>query len=315
MVVEMAVFKLPQTGQKTMPFAILFGTMLCFWKLNRNSELVVMRAAGISVWQFLIPVLACAVLIAGIKVMAVNPAAAVMIGEFEKLEAKFLRGRASLMATTSNGVWLRQVDETGPVVIHAPSSKLSENRLELAPVTVLYYAGQDKFASRVDADRALLESGQWVLSNARINAVGKPPRVEKEFRIKTDLTIDRIQESFSSPSSVSFWDMPAFIGALDATGFSTLAHRLHYHSLLAEPLLYAAMVLVAAIFSLRHNRRSGALIAVAGGVVTGFVLFFLSDLVLALGYSTNLPTLLAAWTPACASTLLALAALMHLEDG
>ena len=54
---------------------------------------------------------------------------------------------------------------------------------------------------------------------------------------------------------------------------------------------------------------AASLIAVAGGVVTGFVLFFLSDLVLALGYSTNLPTILAAWTPACASTLLALAAL------
>ena len=135
------------------------------------------------------------------------------------------------------------------------------------------------------------------------------------YTFKTDLTVARIQDSFSSPSTVSFWELPRFIAALEATGFSALGHRLHWHSLVAEPMLYVAMILIAAVFSLRHNRRRGVLFAVAGGIATGFVLFFLSDLVLALAHSTRLPPLIAAWAPPLASALIGLAALMHAEDG
>jgi lipopolysaccharide export system permease protein len=59
----------------------------------------------------------------------------------------------------------------------------------------------------------------------------------------------------------------------------------------------------------------GVLLAVAGGIGAGFLLFFLSDLVLALAHSTHLPPMLAAWAPVLASTMIGLAVLIHVEDG
>ena len=58
MLLQMAALKLPHTAQDVMPFAILFGTMLVFWRLTRSNELVAARAAGVSVWGFLTPALA-----------------------------------------------------------------------------------------------------------------------------------------------------------------------------------------------------------------------------------------------------------------
>ena len=55
LLLEMAALKLPHMAQEIMPFAILFGTMMAFWRLTRSNELVVARAAGVSVWQFLTP--------------------------------------------------------------------------------------------------------------------------------------------------------------------------------------------------------------------------------------------------------------------
>ncbi|MFH7813317.1 LptF/LptG family permease, partial [Acetobacter lovaniensis] len=66
-------YKLPLTAQKTLPFAVLFGAMYSFWRLNRNSELVALRASGVSVWQFLLPPLGAAILLGAIKVAAINP--------------------------------------------------------------------------------------------------------------------------------------------------------------------------------------------------------------------------------------------------
>jgi lipopolysaccharide export system permease protein len=314
-VLGMAFYKLPLTAQKTLPFAVLFGAMYSFWRLNRNSELVALRASGVSVWQFLLPPLGAAMLLAAVKVAAINPLGAIMTGQYEQLENRYLRLRSNLMAATSSGVWLRQVDASGQSVIHAVSSRVGRNELELKQVMVLLYKGEDEFAGRIDAESAALEPGQWKLVKARLSEPEKTVRTLPVYTFKTDLTVERIQDSFSSPSTVSFWELPRFIRSLEATGFSALSHRLHWHSLLAEPLLYCAMILIAAIFSLRHTRLRGVLFAVAGGIATGFVLFFLSDLVLALAHSTRLPPMLAAWAPALASSMIGLAVLIHVEDG
>src|SRR5262249_34346327 len=52
---EMAALKQPRMWQQIMPFAILFGAMLSFWRMTRSNELVVARSTGVSVWQFLAP--------------------------------------------------------------------------------------------------------------------------------------------------------------------------------------------------------------------------------------------------------------------
>src|ERR1043166_572508 len=69
---EMAALKQPDMMQQVMPFAILFGTMMAFWRLTRSHELVVARAAGISVWQFLAPPLAGAFLLGAMVVTLFN---------------------------------------------------------------------------------------------------------------------------------------------------------------------------------------------------------------------------------------------------
>ena len=73
MVMEMAVLKLPHMGQQLFPFAILFGGMAAFWRLTRNHELVVSRAAGVSAWQFMLPVLALAFLLGAAKSLCLIP--------------------------------------------------------------------------------------------------------------------------------------------------------------------------------------------------------------------------------------------------
>ena len=88
---EMAALKLPDTAQEVLPFAILFGTMLAFWRLTRNNELVIARAAGVSVWQFLTPAVLVALLVGIIAVTVFNPIASFTQAAYEKLESRVLR--------------------------------------------------------------------------------------------------------------------------------------------------------------------------------------------------------------------------------
>ncbi|MDA1088890.1 MAG: LPS export ABC transporter permease LptG [Proteobacteria bacterium] len=315
LVMEMALLKLPHMAQQTFPFAILFGGMMAFWRLTRTQELVITRAAGVSVWQFLLPVLGISFLLGLFQIGILNPLASTTITRYERLEAVNLKGQKSFLALSQTGLWLRQANTEGQSVVHSDFILQAGKDVELREVIVFNYKGNDQFAGRIDAEYARLEDGFWHITNAWVHIPNEQPRFEKDYWLATDLTLNRIQDSFAPPETMSFWDLSGFIGTLEKAGFSAVRHRLYWHSLLASPFLMCAMVLIAATFTLRHSRQGGGIYIIAGGVLTGFILYFFSDIVFALGLSDSIPVTLAAWTPSGVATLLGLATLLHLEDG
>jgi lipopolysaccharide export system permease protein len=311
---EMAALKLPHTAQEVLPFAILFGTMLAFWRLTRNHELVVARAAGVSVWQFLTPAVLVAFLIGLVAVTIFNPIASLTEAAYEKLESHILRQGSDQLSLSNSGLWLRQSDEAGnQILIHA--RKIASQQLVLDSVTLFFFNDLTRFTSRVDAQNARLEEGDWVIEDGIRWVPNQPPQPFDEMRLATTLTPRKIEESFASPDTMSFWDLPGFISLLERSGFPAQRHRLHFNVLLARPFLLCAMVLVAATFSLRMQRRGGATLMIVGGVISGFFLYFISDVVFALGLSTKIPVTLAAWTPTVVSLIFGTSTLLHLEDG
>jgi len=311
---EMAALKLPHTAQEVLPFAILFGTMLAFWRLTRNHELVVARAAGVSVWQFLTPAVLVAFLIGLVAVTIFNPIASLTEAAYEKLESHILRQGSDQLSLSNSGLWLRQSDESGnQILIHA--RKIASQQLVLDSVTLFFFNDLTRFRSRVDAQNARLEEGDWVIQDGIRWIPNQPPQPFDEMHLATTLTPRKIEESFASPDTMSFWDLPGFISLLERSGFPAQRHRLHFNVLLARPFLLCAMVLVAATFSLRMQRRGGATLMIVGGVISGFLLYFISDVVFALGLSTKIPVSLAAWTPTVVSLIFGTSTLLHLEDG
>ena len=314
LLLEMAALQSPQTAQEVLPFAILFGTMLAFWRLTRNNELVVARAAGVSVWQFLTPAVLVALLIGIAAVTIFNPVASVAAAAYEKLDARILSEGSDNTLLSTAGFWLRQSDAAGnQVIIHG--ADLASHDMVLTNVSIFFFDDHTRFASRIDARTARLKSGAWDIENGVRWRPDKPPEAFARWQLPTPLTARKIEESFASPDTMSFWDLPGYIELLERSGFPAQRQRLHYDVLLARPFLLCALVLVAAIFSLRMQRRGGTTLMVVGGVASGFVLYVVSNIVFALGISAKVPVALAAWTPTGVSLIFGASTLLHLEDG
>ena len=215
-VLRMALLKLPHMAEELAPFVVLFASMITFWRLTRSHELTVARAAGVSVWQFLLPVIGFAALFGVFKIAVINPAGAVLYGHFERMEAQLIGGGSSLLAVSNTGFWLRQVDEKGNSVVYA--RRVSSQEMQLFDVIILNFEGQDRFVSRVDAASARLETGHWLVTDAWLTAPERPARFESSYRIPTAMTVEQIQDSFASPLTISFWELPGVIRMLEAAG-------------------------------------------------------------------------------------------------
>lgn len=321
-ILEMMALKLPTTAEKVYPFAFLIGGMVTLSRLTRSNELVVARSAGVSVWQFLMPGILIALALGAFFVGIMSPIAAATISRFEKVEGKYITGRPSMLSISPSGIWLRQVGEKGlafrgmaadEYILHA--LRMDPSSLKLTDVIIYLFDADHRFLGRIDAPAATLTAGSWNMRDALLSAPQMKPEIAPAYVMPTQLTLSQIQDSFAAPETFSFWALPGFIDLLERSGFSALRHKLHYHSLMAMPLLLAGMLLLAAVFSLRQARRGKAGTMVVLGITSGFLLYFATNLIYALGAAGSLPVVLAAWAPSLVVVMFAVAALLHLEDG
>lgn len=318
-IVEMELLRVPWIVMQILPFSVLLGGIFAFWRLTRSSELVVARAAGVSAWQFLATPVLLATLLGALGTGAISPISAAMFARAETLYNAYLAVGGGPLSLQGGDLWVRQADNgltpNGVAVLHATNVRLAKNVLQADQVSVLRLTKDTGLLQRLEAKQATLADGAWELDAVSVLLPDADPVHRRQLSFPTDLTVHRVQESFASPSSLSFWALPGFIQLLKRSGFSAIQHQLAFQALLALPLLCATMALVAAGFSMRPSRRGGATQMLVSGVGCGFALFMISEVADQFGTSGAIPVYLAAWAPAVAGLLLALALLLHLEDG
>jgi lipopolysaccharide export system permease protein len=307
---QLALFRTPAIAEQVMPFAILFGSMAALLQLSRKLELVVARAAGISAWQFLQPGLLVALTIGIVSVTIYNPVSASLKQRASALETKIFS-----RATQDRGktIWLRQKSLDGQAVFRADG--LLNDTTTLSRVTVYTFDQSGSFSQRIEAREAVLHEGFWELKDARVLSATEEPQSHERYMIASSLQPSQVRQSFIDPDAVPFWDLKQTIERMEQADINTTVYRLHYDILLARPLLFIAMVFVAASVSLRFFRFGGVATMVLGGVTAGFMLYVATELMAELGASGIISSVVAAWFPAVVGSLLGTLALLYQEDG
>jgi lipopolysaccharide export system permease protein len=310
---KISIFRIPQLTEHIMPFAVLVGTMSCYLTLSRRLELVIARSAGISAWQFVAPALTVAFLFGTLATAAYNPIAAALHERSKRLEVEMLGETPSALQESSSGFWVRQKSAEGAAIINAQSSR--QQGSSLGAVTVYTFDDAGHFRQRIEAKSAELEEGYWQLDDAHIYSTAAPPQFENSYRLVTNLTLAQVRESFATPETVPFWQLPSYIEMADKAGLAAAGYRLQFNELIARPFLLAAMVLLAASVSLRFFRFGGVQRMVLSGISAGFLLFVLQKITEDMSKSELLSPMAAAWIPVLVGGLTGFTALLYQEDG
>jgi lipopolysaccharide export system permease protein len=219
----------------------------------------------------------------------------------------------SALQESTSGFWVRQKSADGAAIINANSSR--EQGAVLGGVSIYTFDSSGHFNERIEAKNATLEHGFWQLEDARVYASGKAPDVEATYRVSTNLTLEQVRESFATPETVPFWQLPSYIAMADRAGLQAAGYRLQYQQLLARPFLLAAMVLLAASVSLRFFRFGGVQKMVLSGITAGFLVFVLSKITEDMSKSELMSPIAAAWIPVVIGGLTGFVALLYQEDG
>ncbi|MGF1464089.1 MAG: LptF/LptG family permease [Maricaulaceae bacterium] len=304
----------PALAVRVCPFIVLFGMMGALHQLNRRSELIVMRAAGVSAWRFLGPSLLTAAVVGALAAALLDPLAA-------RLQAHYEVVRARLVAPTQTSapprVWLREVATDRQAVISGVRANDDPNALVDATILVSLRTpeGDLTFDRRFDADRAVMENGYWRLLAVRETLASGATRQRDQMIETTVLTRAEFADPTPPADALSFW---ALRGAAERTrraGYAAQRYVLKWHRLAALPVTLAAMAALAASVSIRTIRSGGTARLVGWGVCAGFGVYFFDSVLSALGASGVLPAPLPAWLTPQGALLPGLGAFAVVEDG
>ena len=313
LVAKTSFYRVPQVVERILPFCILIGAMSCYLNLSRRLELVVARSAGLSAWQFVAPALLVAFVLGLMATAIYNPLSAILQERSKRFEAELFGQTSSALSRSGGTFWVGQRTDEGQAIINAVSSR--DQGINLNGVSVFTFDTEGRFKQRIEARAAVLEAGVWVLRDARVYALAVLPVKQSEFRLKTSLTPEQVRESFATPETVPFWELPQYIQIAEHAGLVAAGYRLQFQKLLARPFFLAAMVLLAAAVSLRFFRFGGVQKMVLSGVAAGFLLYVLSKVTEDLSKAELMHPVAAAWLPVLAGGVTGFIALLYQEDG
>jgi len=299
--------------EKAFPFAGLFAAMITLSQLNQKMELVVARAAGVSAWQFLLPLSIGAALIGVLATTVYNPLAIKAINQANELSAQVFSGRNVRQNTNRKDVWIRQETGDTSAVINASNSRRDGKLLD--DVRIIEFDSKGFVKQRIDARHAIYQGSSWLLVDVSQSSESGATQKLTSREFATNLTADSILGAVTDPETVSFWDLKSMAEKVSRSGLNPGPYIVRYHSLTALPLFLVSMVLIAATVSLRFVRfgQSGRMIL--GGILSGFVLYTVTNLVTSLGSNGIVPPMAAAWAPSVVAILFGMSVLLHQEDG
>src|SRR5947209_12936348 len=133
-IAALSLLRIPAVAEQILPFAVLFGAMAAFVNLTRRLDLVVARASGISVWQFMFPPLLITFFAGVLSVVLFNPISADMKLRAERIESRLFGTGSSLDKT----VWFRQRSVDGQAIIHAVQASDGGTHLTGGVIVYLY---------------------------------------------------------------------------------------------------------------------------------------------------------------------------------
>ena len=305
------VLRVPLLISRFLPFSVLLGTLIAFVSLNQNSEVVAMKAAGLSAHQILAPLMVASIGIAAL-LFAFNEG--VVVNSARHVDAWSDNDYKPIPRASGvlSNVWLLDGEDFVRVGI------ASGRGLRMVLHRLTFYDRTGGVLQRViNADSAVRDpaSGGWLLRNVNLYDAGQNViRHFPEMKALAGIKPDQFTLAKVDPTELDYWTLKRRIAELEAAGRPADEARAGLAHKLSQPLSILLMPLLAAVAAFGLARSGHVLLRAATGMALGFAYFVADNFSLAMGNAGAYPPLIAAWAPFILFLLIGEAVLVRTEE-
>ena len=296
LIFEYFLYKIPEIMfEWTLPYGVLFATLLTLGTLSRHSEITAMKAGGVSLYRIISPLLLFALLVSLFSFIGneyISPLAAQKTKYL--LDVKVRKEEPSSFFKNFK-IWYQGDGGIFDIQLLDPKQKV------LKGLTFYKIDPEFRCIQRLDAREARWVNGKWQLLNGTVRDFAEDgsmrtlPFTEMEISIKEDW--ESFQRVERRSEEMSYTELRTYIQRIRAAGYDSTRYLVDLHAKVASPLLNLVMVLAGIPFALKTGRSGGLALNIGISVMIGFVCGVTFYVFLSLGKSAILPPLISVWTP------------------
>jgi Predicted permeases len=286
-------FKTPMIISQIMPAVVLLSSLLTFGMLSKHSEIIAMKANGVSLYRTSLPVIIISVIVCIFTFLFsefITPYANQKAEYIKLVEVKKHKKPGSFK---QNQMWYRSRDAIYNFNIFDPDTDT------LKGVTINYLDRDFQLTMRIDAKQAKWEDGKWVFHNLLITRFHSDdfPSIERVTSRVIDipekpLDFKAVQKDIEE---MGYLELRDYVKKIQSEGYDATRYLADLHGKIAFPLVSIILAIIGVSFSLRSERSGGVAQSISVGIITGFSYWIVFAFALSLGRSGTLPPLLSAW--------------------
>ena len=287
-------FKVPMIISQTMPAAVLLASLLTFGMLSKHSEIIAMKANGVSLYKTSFPVIIISVIVCIFTFLFNEFITPYANQKSEYIKLVEVQTRKKLGSFKQNQMWYRSKDAIYNFNIFDPVTNT------LKGITINYLDRNFALLMRIDAKEAKWENAKWVFHNLLITRfpAGDFSTIER-FTSKV-VNLPEKPSDFKvvqkDAEKMGYLELKNYIKKIQSEGYDATRYLADLHGKIAFPVISIILAIIGISFSLRSERSGWVAQSIGAGIIIGFSYWIVFAFALSLGRSGTLPPLLAAWT-------------------
>lgn len=303
--------RLPQLMSEFIPFTALLAALLTYTTLNQHSEVVVMKAAALSPFRIIAPLIwvSC-----GIALVHFIFNESVMVNSSAKLKHWQDSGYAvdaPPKNTNSTRTWVLD----GRDLIEVRSVARNGRILVIDDLTQYERTPEASLSAIVKADFAVFRDEGWTLFDVRRFDVSNQKVTTYDKKAwESEITPERFLALAVSPDNVSFGELFSAMVRLEDEGYPVRSLAASLHHKVSSPIATMIMPLLAAFAAFGVVRGGMLFVRTAAAMGLGFAFFVVDNLMLAMGQFGRIPPSVAAWAPLMLFLVLGLLVVVYTEE-
>ena len=278
-----------------LPFIIFLSSMFFFLHLKSNKDLLSIKIFGFSNVRIILILSSFAFLFGVFVLLVVNPITSVLIKFYEVEKALHSRDVDHLISINKNGVWIKEINDSGHTIINA--EKLKNNNLD--KVSVYVFDTENKMVKRIESDTAIITNNPWKMKNVTIYdlKVNIAKTSLDNFDFKTDNVLDKINSLYRNLNTISFINLVVNYSKLNEKGYSKKILNEKINRFISLPIFLFLMVVLAGIFTIGSLSVKPNFYYIIVSVFISVFIYYFKDLSIALGQTEKISLGLSVWMP------------------
>ena len=293
-----------------LPFIVFLSSMFYFLHLRSSKDLLSVKIFGYSNIKIILILSTFSFLIGLFFLFAVNPITSVLVKFYETEKAQYARDVDHLFSINKNGVWIKEIDNTGYRIIHAEEL----NNEKLIKIS-LYIFNENKLIKRIESQSAVITHNPWKMKSVYIYDIPENSKIFMEnYEYQSDNTAEKINSLYRNLNTISFLDLIINFSQLNEKGYSEKLLYEKINRFASLPFFLFLMVFLAAIFTIGSLKHKQNFYYVLISILTCVAIYYFKDLSIALGQTERIGLILSVWMPLVLISLFCLIGVIQINE-